>query len=474
MLAYNFFFTIPRFTLHAYGLNSSFVFIFLLLGTLLATSLAVRMKSQTESSARRAYRMEVLLESSRTIQSAVTLDECFRSTAGQVVKLLNRPVVTYRLYADEHVGEGEVHDVPGTKGADASAADLVSSTEAAVAAWVAANNERAGATTGTLADARCLYLPVSAKNVVYGVVGVVMDDTSDTSDDADFGAFEKNLLLMIVHECGQAAEQIASAEERRAMEVKVEKETLRSNLLRTISHDLRTPLTSISGDADMLLLDGDTMERAQRERLYRDIHDDAHWLIALVENLLSITRIDNGTMEIDRQPEMVGEVVHEALEHIDRRAGEGRVHAEVADDLLMADMDARLIIQVIVNLVNNALAYSPVEGSVVVKAAAVREQGKPRVRITVTDEGPGISEEDREHLFDLFYNGSTGKPSGKSGDFKRGMGLGLPLCRSIVEVHGGTLEVRNVQPRGCEFSFSLPAVNADDVVGEKRREERRG
>ena len=167
---------------------------------------------------------------------------------------------------------------------------------------------------------------------------------------------------MIVHECGQAAEQIASAEERRAMEVKVEKETLRSNLLRTISHDLRTPLTSISGDADMLLLDGDTMERAQRERLYRDIHDDAHWLIALVENLLSITRIDNGTMEIDRQPEMVGEVVHEALEHIDRRAGEGRVHAEVADDLLMADMDARLIIQVIVNLVNNALAYSPVEG----------------------------------------------------------------------------------------------------------------
>ena len=471
MLAYNFFFTAPRFTLHAYGLNSSFVFVFLLLGTLLATSLAVRMKSQTESSARRAYRMEVLLESSRAIQSADDLNVCLRLAADQIVKLLNRPVVTYRLHPDGRLGEGDIRNVPGTKGADTSEAELVSPSEAAVAAWAAANNERAGSTTDTLADARCLYLPVSAKNVVYGVVGIVMDETDD---DDDFGAFEKNLVLMIVNECGQAAEQLVSTEDRRAMEVRVEKETLRSNLLRTISHDLRTPLTSISGDADMLLLDGDGMERAQRERLYRDIHDDAQWLIALVENLLSITRIENGTMEIDRQPEVVGEVVREALGHIDRRASEGRVRAEVTDELLMADMDARLIIQVIVNLVNNALTYSPVEGGVVVKASAVREQDAPRVRIAVTDEGPGISDEDRAHLFDLFYNGSTGRPSGKSGDFKRGMGLGLPLCRSIVEVHGGTLEVRNVQPRGCEFSFSLPAVDVDDVVSEQQREERRG
>lgn len=256
----------------------------------------------------------------------------------------------------------------------------------------ASNNERAGATTDTLVDARCLYLPVAAKNTVYGVCGILMND-ADSND--DFGAFEKNLLLMIVGECGQAAEQIVSAEERRAMEVKVEKETLRSNLLRTISHDLRTPLTSISGDADMLLMDGEAWERAQRERLYRDIHDDAQWLIALVENLLSITRIDNGTVEINRQPELVADVVREALAHIDRRAGEGRVQVDVADELLMADMDARLIIQVVVNLVNNALSYSPPEGRVVVTARArprggcgVRARGGDRRRSGPFRRGP--------------------------------------------------------------------------------------
>ena len=220
----------------------------------------------------------------------------------------------------------------------------------------------------------------------------------------------------------------------------------------------------------MLLLDGDGMDRERRERLYRDIHDDAQWLIALVENLLSITRIDNGTMEIDRQPEVVAEVMHEALGHIDRRAGERRVKAEVSDELLMADMDARLVIQVIVNLVNNALSYTPPEGRVIVSACGIVEAGVPLVRIAVSDEGPGISEEDRAHLFDLFYNGSTGRPSGKSGDFKRGMGLGLPLCRSIVEVHGGSLNVRNLDPHGCEFAFTLPAVDAQMLVGADRRE----
>ena len=476
MFAYNFFFTMPRFTLHAYGLNYPFVFGFLLLGTLLATSLAVRMKSQTESTARRAYRMEVLLESSRTIQSAPDLESCFRLAAGQIIKLVNRPVVMYRVGSEGHLEKPEVYDAPGTKGsamteatfASPAQASLASSAEAAVAFWVASNNERAGATTDTLIDARCLYLPVAAKNTVYGVCGILMND-ADSND--DFGAFEKNLLLMIVGECGQAAEQIVSAEERRAMEVKVEKETLRSNLLRTISHDLRTPLTSISGDADMLLMDGEGMERAQRERLYRDIHDDAQWLIALVENLLSITRIDNGTVEINRQPELVADVVREALAHIDRRAGEGRVQVDVADELLMADMDARLIIQVVVNLVNNALSYSPPEGRVVVTARAAHEGDAACVRVAVTDEGPGLSEEDRRHIFDLFYNGSTGRPSGKSGDFKRGMGLGLPLSRSIVEVHGGRLDVRNVTPHGCEFSFVLPAVDAASVMGAERREE---
>ena len=304
---------------------------------------------------------------------------------------------------------------------------------------------------------------------MFGVAGIAMDDIDG---EEDFGAFEKNLLLAILDECGQTTEQIVFAEDRRRMEMRMEKETLRANLLRTISHDLRTPLTSISGDADMLLHDRGALSAQQKEHLYRDIHDDACWLVTLVENLLSITRIDNGTLQLAEQPELVADVVREALQHVDRRAGRRRVDVELEDELLMADMDARLIVQVIINLVNNAVSYTPADGRIVVSARRVVEHDRPRVRIAVADEGPGISEEDRKHIFDMFYNGSTGRRGGKSGDFKRGMGLGLSLCRSIVEVHGGTLDVRNVNPHGSEFSFTLAAVEAGDVVARSTEEAR--
>ena len=462
--AYNFFFTVPRFTFNAYGFNYPFIFGFLLVGTLVASSLAVRMKRQAEATARRAYRMEVLLESSRKLQGAQDADACFRTTAEQIIKLLNRPVAMYRLGADGRLVDPEVHDEPGTAG-DASASDCVSPEEAAVAAWAASNNERAGATTDTLADARCLYLPIRSKGVVFGVAGIAMDG----ADEDDFGVFEKNLLLMILDECGHAVEQISFAEERRRMELRVEKETLRSNLLRSISHDLRTPLTSISGDAEMLLESEDVLDHDLRRHMYRDIRDDARWLIALVENLLSITRIDNGTMRMSFQPELVGDIVHEALQHADRRIEDRQVDVELEDELLMIDADARLIVQVVVNLVNNAVSYTPAAGRIRVTA---RREGSLRefVRIAVADEGPGVSEEDKSHLFDMFYNGSTGEGGGKSGDFKRGMGLGLSLCRSIVEVHSGRIGVRDALPQGSEFWFTLPAVEVKDVVGDLAKE----
>ena len=113
----------------------------------------------------------------------------------------------------------------------------------------------------------------------------------------------------------------------------------------------------------MLLHDRGALSAQQKEHLYRDIHDDACWLVTLVENLLSITRIDNGTLQLAEQPELVADVVREALQHVDRRAGRRRVDVELEDELLMADMDARLIVQVIINLVNNAVSYTPADGA---------------------------------------------------------------------------------------------------------------
>ena len=220
----------------------------------------------------------------------------------------------------------------------------------------------------------------------------------------------------------------------------------------------------------MLLHDTGALTDEQKKRMYRDIHDDSRWLITLVENLLSITRIDNGTLELTEQPELVGEVIREAMQHVDRRAAERTIEVKLEDELLMAKMDARLIMQVVINLVNNAVNYTPEQGKITVAARRTTEKGEPRVLVSVTDEGPGISEETRKHVFDMFYNGSTDpEKDERPGDFRRGMGLGLALCRSIVEVHGGTMQVRTVDPHGSEFWFTLPAVEADDVVNASQR-----
>lgn len=229
--------------------------------------------------------------------------------------------------------------------------------------------------------------------------------------------------------------------------METQRERLRSNLLRAISHDLRTPLTSISGNAGVLMEKSISLDESKKQEIYSSIYDDSMWLVNLTENLLSITRIENGTMHLQMSAELVDDVFREALSHVDRKVSEHEISVELADDLLMAKMDARLIVQVIINIINNAIKYTP-EGSHI-RLSAQKE--KNMVRIRIADDGPGISDEAKLHLFDMFYTANIGKA-----DSRRGLGLGLSLCKSIVDAHGGEISVSDNQPSGAVFSFTLP------------------
>ena len=231
------------------------------------------------------------------------------------------------------------------------------------------------------------------------------------------------------------------------MEQTARQEALRADLLRSISHDLRTPLTSISGNAAILMERGEALTADKRRSLAGAVYDDAQWLINLVENLLSITRIENGTIRLNRQPELLDDIFQEALAHLDRAAERHHIAVELPDDLLMAEMDARLIVQVLINLLNNAIKYTP-EGSRITLSA--RAEGG-MVRVSVADDGPGIREDAKPKLFQMFY--TEGKAGG---DSRRGLGLGLALCRSIVNAHGGTIGVADNPPHGSCFTFTLP------------------
>lgn len=260
-------------------------------------------------------------------------------------------------------------------------------------------------------------------------------------------AFEKSILLSILGECALAMENEKNAREKEEAAVLAKNEQLRANLLRAISHDLRTPLTSISGNASNLLSHGDSFDRDTKQQLYTDIYDDSMWLINLVENLLAVTRIEEDRLNLRMSEELVEDVVKEALRHINRKSIEHSISVESQDEFLLARMDARLIVQVVINIVDNAIKYTPKNSHIRIKT----EKRKNKAVISISDDGGGIPDELKSRIFDMFYSGAN-----QIADSRRSLGLGLSLCRSIIRAHGGEITVSDNSPHGSIFTFTLP------------------
>ena len=190
------------------------------------------------------------------------------------------------------------------------------------------------------------------------------------------------------------------------------------------------------------------MDDATRRQTFSDIYDDSMWLINLVENLLAVTRIEGGQVSLKQSVELMDEVIAEALRHIDRKSREHEIRVNTCDDFILAKIDAKLIVQVIINLVDNAIKYTP-KGSVIEISA--QNKGK-WVEVSVADDGPGIPDEQKPFIFDMFYSGAD-----RIADSRRSLGLGLSLCKSIVNAHGGSITVADNVPKGTIFTFTLPA-----------------
>lgn len=437
---FNFFFTAPHFTLRS---DPSYIATFgiMFLVALLSSSLTKRVKTQAKMNADKAYRTAILLESSHKLQNAEGPEAILSITAQQLGHLLERDLVIYP--ADGQGGLLPAMRFPFTEERDLSA--LLTPAEEAVAEWVLKNNKHAGATTSTLPSAKCLYLSIRGTGGALAVVGISVEGGRRIQ------AFEKNLMVALLDECALALEKERTLLEKQEAQAQADQEALRANLLRAISHDLRTPLTSISGNASILMESADQLTAGKRQGLFTAIYDDAMWLINLVENLLSITRLEDGRVHMNMEPELLEDIFTEALSHLDRNAARHRIEVHLADDMLMADMDARLMVQVVINIVNNAVKYTP-EGSRITLSARRSHQ---TVVVEIADDGPGIPDAAKEKLFDMFY--TNGK---ERGDGRRGLGLGLSLCKSIVTAHGGWIEAVDNHPRGTVFRFTLKASEA--------------
>ena len=428
-----FFLTEPRMSFQTYAVGYPVTFFIMLISSVLTGALAAKLKMHAKLSAQLAFRTQVLFDTDRLMQKAKGETEILDVTCTQLLRLLNRSITAY-VVENGALSEGKLFS-----GKKENTEDFLIPEEQQIARWVYENRQRAGASTHYFPQAKCIYLAIRSGNNVYGVIGIPLQ--KETLD-----SFEYSILLSVINECALAMENAQNAIEKEKNAVMAKNEQLRADLLRAISHDLRTPLCSISGNADMLLGNSDRLDEATKHQIYSDIYDDSEWLIGVVENLLSITRLNDGRLKFKFTDQLLDEVIAESLRHISRKHDDYKIVTD-CEELVLARMDVRLIMQVLVNLVDNAIKYTP-PGSVIC-IRGTKTDGK--AQISVEDNGPGIPEEMKSHIFEMFYTGKT-----TVADSKRSLGLGLALCHSIIEAHEGTLVLTDHDPHGCNFIFTLP------------------
>lgn len=432
VFVFNYLFTEPRFSLSAYETGYPVTFVVMFLTAYITGTFAIRYKEQARESAKIAQRTKILFDTDQMLSKAHGRKEIIHVAAEQIMKLLHRNIVIF-----DNIN-GQLSDPILFYAKKTTTYDWKKEREAAE--WVFKNNHVAGATTEMFAEVCYLYLAIRVNERVYGVIGI------DTSDE-QFDFSEHDILLSMLGETALALENDRNIQEKEEAAILAESEQLRANLLRTISHDLRTPLTAISGNAANLLNNEAFFDKETKQQIYSDIYNDSMWLIDLVENLLYSTRIEDGRMMLQKSTELLSEIIEEAMQHIGRKAGNRPIMVKQEDGILLVKIDPKLIVQVITNIIDNALKYTPVNTEITLTAKRLDNMAE----ISIADTGSGLTDEEKQKVFDKFYQNKN-----KIADNRRSLGLGLYLCRAIVEAHGGEIRVEDNQPQGAVFSFTLP------------------
>ncbi len=236
--------------------------------------------------------------------------------------------------------------------------------------------------------------------------------------------------------------------EKETAKIETEQERFKSNLLRAVSHDLRTPLSVITGASEMLL---HTLDKPDDISVAKGIYEDSIWLTRLVENILSLTRIQEGRIKVAKELEAVEEIVAESIRQVQKHAANYKISVTIPDDVLFVLMDRKLIVQVLINLLDNAIKHTNFKDEI--NVAVTLDSDK--VWFKVSDSGTGIEENDLKRIFDIFYLTDNHRA-----DAKRGMGLGLAICKAIVNIHGGEIYVENNSAGGATISFYLKRQEA--------------
>ncbi|MGX6592356.1 ATP-binding protein [Cetobacterium ceti] len=431
---FNFFFSAPRYAFDIRRLEYFIIFMVMLISSFIINTLLSKLKREKEIAEKNAIKTSILLDLNKSLQSLSSENEIINFSLKKINKILNKTVIIFLLEEekikriDKINFEGEISKYLNINNLKVHK-DKINS-------WLKyKNNEN----IDIFYDKNWNYIPLIGKEKILGVIGIEIDKKNIIDIEV------KQLLEAILSQITFTLERNIYLEEKQKIALEVESEKFKATLLRAISHDLRTPLTTISGSAYSLLKNNFKEETSKL--LINNIYDDSVWLIDLVENLLALSKLENKNLKLKKSIELVEDVIDEAINHANKKIKDYKLKIDIKSDLIEGDIG--LLIQVIINILNNGIKYSPKGSTLEIKVFSKNNF----IYFQIKDNGIGVEDKDKENIFNLFFTENR-----KRGDERRGLGIGLSLCKTIVNIHGGQIVVRDNKPKGSIFEFTIPAI----------------
>ncbi len=456
VLVFDFFFVPPKFSLTVHDAQYLFTFGVMLGIGLLVSALTARIHEQLEATQQQERRAAALYRLTQQLSEMYGSEFLIRAAGrqllelfpGEVVICVREPSSTLGSHARQSVGESQRNPRSGERGYSDSirfgeetsiALDL---TNQNAMQWVIEHGQIAGAGAKQFPNATAVFLPLIGSQRTVGALGVKPLDEQRLLD-----VEQRRLLETCARLIALAIERDQSVLEAQAAQVQVQTEQLRNSLLSSVSHDLRTPLAAIYGSAASLLDCGDGLSDSSRRELLQSVAEESQRLSRLVDNLLEMTRLESGALALNRQWQVLEEIVGSALSRVRGMLGDRSVQTQIASDFPLVKLDGVLFEQVLINLLENAARYTPADSRIEISANASPHQ----VEICVADNGPGLPVGQESKVFEKFFRGHSSAP-----DSRRGVGLGLAICQGIVQAHGGSIRAQNRPTGGAEFVITLP------------------
>lgn len=432
VLAFDFFLVPPYNSFSVSDLKYIYTFVGYIITGVIVSMVASRARRQAIETKQREARTAVLYRFSNEMAECETTPQVIGAVRKNVGELLGCSTAVFMPHKDGISDAGSDADFP------------LDTHEYAVAQWAFSNKKPAGSGTTTLSAAKAFYVPLETSLEAVGVLGIRTADGR-----VIFNTSEMELVTALANQSSVAIQRAVLTEKSREMELAKKTQALQAALLNSISHDLRTPLVSITGALSALSQDFEAVDAADRKELLQTAYDDSLHLNEIVGNILDMTRVESGNLKLNVRPCDLRDLIGASLTQLKDKLEGRMVAVDIPGDLLEVPVDFSLMMRVFINLIDNAAKYSPAGSEIYIGA---KTEGNMAV-MTVKDSGFGIPSGDLEHIFDKFFRAV--KPRQVSGT-----GLGLSICRGIVEAHGGKIWARNNTESGAVFFIRLPLGDA--------------